>query len=306
MLLVWSGIYGTDMSKASSVKQCDIFTRRRKTGAIPSTSDTDANMASIAEVLDELKSLRSDFGAKLDSIDIRLTGMASAVTALEGKVSEVKQDILNQGAHIEEAEARIAEVESTLEKTETSLNSAIKRIALLEAKTDDLENRGRRKNLRIFGIKEGAEGQQSLFEFINIMLPKWLGLAPDKSFTLERVHRTLASGKPNQSRAVLIRFLKFQEKELVYREARKQQITHDGAKITFAQDLSAETVRIRRGFHPVVKLFIDINAFRGFQHNPCRLRILYGGKIHLFSTPQEAEKFYKNLPKETAEDAHHQ
>ncbi|CAI5686474.1 unnamed protein product [Oreochromis niloticus] len=288
------------MSKASSVKQCEIFTRRRKTGATPSTSDTDANMASIVEVLDELKSLRSDFGAKLDSIDVRLTGMASAVTALEGKVSEVKQDILNQGAHIEEAEARIAEVESTLEKTETSLNSAIKQIALLEAKTDDLENCRRRKNLRIFGIKEGAEGQQSLFDFINIMLPKWLGLAPDKSFTLERVHRTLASGKPNQGRAVLVRFLKFQEKELVYREARKQQITHDG------QDLSVETVRIRRGFHPVVKRFIDINAFRGFQHNPCRLRILYGGKIHLFSTPQEAEEFYKNLPKETAKDAHHQ
>lgn len=52
-----------------------------------------------------------------------------------------------------------------------------------------------------------------------------LGLAPDKSFTLERIHRTLAPGK--QNRAVLIGFLKFQEKELVYWEARKQQITQD-------------------------------------------------------------------------------
>lgn len=288
------------MSKDSSVKQCEIFSRKRKTATKTTPSPTcgaDANMASIAEVLEELKSLRSDFGVKLDSIDERLTGMASAMTALETKVSEVKQDLLNQAAHMEEAEARIAKVESSLEKVETSVTSAMKRILLLEAKTDDLENRGRRKNLRVFGIREGAEGRQPLFDFISNMLPKWLELPPDKSFTLERVHRTLSSGKPNQGRAVLIRFLKFPEKEFVYREARKRDIIQDGAKITFAQDLSAETVRIRRGFHPVVKLFVDIGAFRGFQHNPCKLRILHGGKIHLFSTPQEAEKFYKTLPK---------
>lgn len=257
------------MSKSSAVKQCEIFTRGRKTNTkitppSPPTS-TDANMASITEILNELKSLRSDFGTKLDNIDTRLTGMANALTTLESKVTEIKQDVTTNATHIDEAEARINETEKALERAETALKSAVKRITFLEAKTDDLENRGRRKNLRIFGIREGAEGKQSLFDFVTNMLPRWLGLPPQKSFTLERVHRTLASGKPNQNRAVLVRFLKFQEKEFVYRETRKQEITHDGAKITFAQDLSAETVRIRRGFHPVIKLFVDINAFRGFQ-----------------------------------------
>ncbi|KAE8288354.1 hypothetical protein D5F01_LYC12223 [Larimichthys crocea] len=128
-----------------------------------------------------------------------------------------------------------------MEKVETALESATKRITFLEAKTDDLENRGRRKNLRIFGLKEGAEGEQTLLNFVTDMLPKWLGLPPGKTFTLERVHRTLANRKPNQNRAVLVRFLNFQEKEFVYLEARKSEIKHDGAKITFAQDLSAET-----------------------------------------------------------------
>uniref|UniRef100_A0A096LS14 L1 transposable element RRM domain-containing protein n=1 Tax=Poecilia formosa TaxID=48698 RepID=A0A096LS14_POEFO len=252
--------------KASSVKQCEIFFKMMQDSHQNSpTCGEDANMATIAEVLEELKPLRSDFGAKLGSTDERLTGMASTMSALEAKVSEVKQNLLNQAAHMEQAEARIA-----------------------EAKTDDLENRGRRKNR----IREGAEGRQPLFYLISNMLPKWLELAPDKLFTLERVPRTPASGKPNQGRAVLICFLKFPEKEFVYREARKKYIIQDGAKITFTQDLSAETVRIRRGFHPVVKLFVDIGAFRGFQHNPCKLRILYCGKIHLFSKPQEAEKFY--------------
>lgn len=308
------------MSSQSTSKQCDIFTRARKNTATTSkkpkptsdaasvsTSDKPSNvsdtasvstsdMANVTDVLNELKSLREDFGTKLDSIDTRLTGMANTMAALECKVTDVQRDVSSNATRIEEAESRIHEAEKALEKTEAALDSAVKRIAHLESKTEDLENRGRRKNLRLFGIREGAEGRQTLLDFVSENLPRWLNLDPEKPFTLERVHRTLASAKPNQNRAILIRFLKFQEKELVYRESRKRAITHDGAKITFAQDLSAETVRIRRAFNQVTQLFVDINAFRGFQHNPCRLRILHDSKIHLFSTPQEAERFYKSIP----------
>ncbi|KAI4830997.1 hypothetical protein KUCAC02_002598 [Chaenocephalus aceratus] len=193
------------MSNPPATKACDIFTRGRsrsiKTAPPSPRSDSeDSNMANIADVLSELKSLRADFGTKLDNIDTR----------------------------------RIHHAEKTLEKTEATLDSVNKRIAYLESKTDDLENRGRRKNLRLFGIREGAEGQQTLLNF-------------------------------------------------------------DGGKISFVQDLSAETVQIRRGFNTITKLFVDINAFRGFQHNPCKLRVLHNGKINLFTTLQEAEKFYKSI-----------
>lgn len=258
--------------------------------------DNATHMDNLTEVLSELKSLRADIGTKLDNIDSRLIDMASSMSALESKVSEMKRDVSSNAARVEEAEGRIHDTERALEKAEAALDSAMKRITYLESKTDDLENRGRRKNLRLNGIREGAEGQKSLFEFVSAKLPQWLEMDPDKTFTLERVHRTLAPEKSNKNRAILIRFLKFQEKEFVYRESRKRVITHDGAKIYFSQDLSAETVRIRRGFNPVTKLFVDINAFRGFQHNPCKLRVLHDGKIHLFSKPQEAEKFYKSIP----------
>ncbi|KAK1897177.1 putative disease resistance protein [Dissostichus eleginoides] len=145
-----------------------------------------------------------------------------------------------------------------LDNIDTRLTVVATSMAALESKTDDLENRGRRKNLRLFGIREGAEGQQTLLNFVNDILTGCLELTPDRALTLERVHRTLASGKPNQHRAVIVHFLKFQEKEFV-------------------------------------TLFVDINAFRGFQHNPCKLRVLHNGKINLFTTPQEAEKFYKSI-----------
>ena len=206
-------------------------------------------MVNIADILSELESLRADFGTKLDNIDTCLTLVATSMAALESKVTDLKRDVSSNSTRINEAEGRIHHAEKTLEKTEAALDSVNKRIAYLESKTDDLENRGRIKNLRLFGIREGAEGQQTLLNFVNDMLTRWLELTPDRALTLERVHRTLASGKPNQHRAVIVRFLKFQEKEFVYRESRRRDITHDGGKISFTQDLSAETVRIRRGFN---------------------------------------------------------
>ncbi|KAJ4923609.1 hypothetical protein JOQ06_014093 [Pogonophryne albipinna] len=205
------------MSNPPATKACDIFTRGRsrsiKTAPPSPRSDSeDSNMANIADVLSELKSLRADLGTKLDNIDTCLTVVATSMAALEIKVTELKWDVSSNSTRINEAEGRIHYAEKTLEKTEAALDSVNTRIAYLESKTDDLENRGRRKTLRL--------------------------------------------------------------------------------------DLSAETVRIRRGFNTVTKLFVDINAFRGFQrfqHNPCKLRVLHNGKMNLFTTPPEAEKFYKSI-----------
>lgn len=141
----------------------------------------------------------------MDNINIRLTDMANSMTALESKVTEVKRDVSSNTARIDDAERCISDTEDATEKTGAALDLAIKQIARIsnvESKTDDLENRGRRKNLCLLGIREGAKGQQSLFDFVNAMLPRWLGLNPDKTFTLERVHRTLTS-RPNQNRAIL-------------------------------------------------------------------------------------------------------
>lgn len=287
------------MSKAATVKDSDFFTRKRGSQRPKiSTSPTEQNegdatsMADLSAVLTELKSLRSEFGSKLDSIDDRLGKMASSITALENSMSEVKRNVAANTTRMEEAENRIMSTEEHVEKNTTDLTNAMKRIAYLETKTEDLENRSRRNNLRLFGLREGAEGSQPLLDFIQSMLPRWLELDADRTFTLERAHRTLAPPKPNQDRAVLIRFLKFQDREFVFRSVKQRDITHEGNKLFFAQDLSAETMRQRFGFNTIKKMFIEKGTFRGFQLNPCKMRVLHNGRIHSFSSPKEAEDFH--------------
>ncbi|KAK5610164.1 hypothetical protein CRENBAI_010340, partial [Crenichthys baileyi] len=116
--------------------------------------------------------------------------------------------------------------------------AATKRLAHLEAKTDDPENRGRRKNVPLLGKREGEEGNQTLINLIHNKLLLWLELSPENMFTLEWAQSTVAPGTPNQARAIIIHFLNFQDKEFVYREARQCDIKYDGTKTTFAQDLS--------------------------------------------------------------------
>lgn len=105
------------MSKTPAAKQCEIFTRTRKTSTKTATAHTSpvsttateaSSMVDIGDVLTELKSLRSDFGLKLDNIDNRLSGVANSIVAIENKLSDVERDVSVNTKRIGEAESRVA------------------------------------------------------------------------------------------------------------------------------------------------------------------------------------------------------
>lgn len=263
----------------------------------------DAQQADLAAVLSELQSLRTtvysintkisavdDFGNKLDNVEKRITEMNGSVAAVQRSFADLKADIIANDKRLTEAEDQIGTAEDDIERVKLQLTDAVKRIAYLESKTEDLENRRRRKNLRLVGLPESVEKTRPMVEFIQYMLPIWLGLDTSRTFVLERAHRTLAKPRPGQSRAVIIRFSLFQDREFVFQTAKKRVITHKNHKI-FAQDFSAETMKTRSPFNAVKKKFIEAGSFRfrGFQLHPCKMRILHEGKIIL-----QAENFQSN------------
>lgn len=304
------------MPKQVTIEDCGTGSRLRSS-QMPKSTPTSTVLAAeaksnradsqsdLAAVLSELQSLRTDItlmntkmdsidslGGKLDKLEEGITEMSKSVSAVQESLVNLKQDISANATRLTEAEDRIGATEDCLEGMKTELAAASKRIACLELKTEDLENRGRRKNLRLVGLPEGAEGTRPMLSYIQHMMPTWLGPdAANKPLTLERAHRSLAKPRPDQNRAVLIRFLHFQDREFVFRTAKQRVITHEGHKIFFAQDFSAETMKKRSHFNAVRKKFIEAGSFRGFQLYPCKMRILHNGKILLFSTPEEAEDF---------------
>lgn len=126
------------------------------------------------------------------------------------------------------------------------------------------------------GLLENAEKTQLMTEYIQQMLPVWLRIGAENTFILEKAHRTLARPRPDRSRAVVIRFLRFQDREFVFNTAKQRLLTHDGQKIFFAQDLSAEsTMKARSLFNTVKKKLIDAGTFCGFTLGTCKIRALY-------------------------------
>uniref|UniRef100_A0A087XW32 L1 transposable element RRM domain-containing protein n=1 Tax=Poecilia formosa TaxID=48698 RepID=A0A087XW32_POEFO len=158
-----------------------------------------------------------------------------------------------------------------------AVEKAVERLLL---KVDDLENRSRRRNLKIINLPEVTEGTTSLVDFLQSTLPALDGLSSNfPSLEIERAHRALAAvpdpGKP--PRSVLVRFLRFSKREAVLRAAlKKRDIRHGGSQLRFYPDLSSEVLRKRREFDAVGRAQARLNKYRGFAY-PARLRCLHEG-----------------------------
>lgn len=301
------------MSKQTTLGDCGGNSRSRgsqrpKTTTVAEVAedanDATSQQANVATVLHELQSLRTTiiaistkintldgFGTKLDNVERSIAGVNSSVHAVQKSFADLQQDITTNAKRLTEAEGYIGDAEDSLQSVKTEMTDAGKRITYLESRMEDLENRARRKNLRLVGLPENAATTQPMIDYIHHMLPVWLRLDAAKTFTLERAHRTMARPKPEQSRAVIIRFVRFQDREFVFNTSKQRSITHDGHKIFFAQDFSVETMKARSSFSVVRRKFVEAGTFRGFTLRPCKMRALHNGKMVLFSTPEEAENF---------------
>lgn len=84
-------------------------------------------------------------------------------------------------------------------------------ITHLTDKTEDLENRSRRSNIRIINVLEQAEGRDTV-GFLEKFIPQILG---NNNFTspatLERAHRI--GKKLDRPRPLIAKFLNFRDKE---------------------------------------------------------------------------------------------
>lgn len=131
--------------------------------------------------------------------------------ALDDKLQHQEEGLNNLDARLEAMETRYAQLSSDYTK--------------LQVKTDDLENRGRRCNLRIIGVPEGLE-KGNPTKFIAELLYNILG-GPnglEGPPILDRAHRAAAqvSREGDRPRPFILRVHYFQEKERIQRLARQK------------------------------------------------------------------------------------
>ncbi|KAI4891056.1 hypothetical protein NFI96_008103 [Prochilodus magdalenae] len=247
-------------------------------------SDTGSSPGMLAVLLREIKEGNRILSQKIDS------NTAELQNSLDGLYSTLNGLV----ARVADAEQRISETEDTVNRHEQLVNTLLKDNESLKSKVDYLENYSRRNNVRIVGLKEGTETDDPV-KFFGEWLPQVLGTTHFPSpLDIERAHRTPSFKPPlNESpRPVLIRFLRYQDREKILRLAKeKRNITIQEKRVNFFPDLSPELARRRKLMIPAMKALKEKN-FTCYLTYPARLRVqLKDGKFRHFTTPGEVSRF---------------
>ncbi|KAL1246547.1 hypothetical protein QQF64_034592 [Cirrhinus molitorella] len=179
----------------------------------------------------------ADFKASFETLDTKLDNIHSTVAA--------------HGQRIDSLESGLTEVSERLELLEATCSGISKDNESLRAKLSDLEGRSRRQNVRIVGLPESIEGPRPT-AFFSTLLVEVLGdqilSSPPE---LDRAHRTPAP-KPapgQRPRPVILRFHRYQVKDLVIRESRKKGVLiYQGHTIRIFDDYSPDVLKLRGEF----------------------------------------------------------
>lgn len=229
---------------------------------------------------------------------------ANVTKAMDEKLAPVLELLKKHGDTLDshekrltETEQRIGALEDATDPVKTKVEFLEKTVNFLSERVDEMENRGRRRNIRIVGIPEDVEGTDPT-RFFERWLPDALQIkTKNDRIKLERAHRSLAPKPSSQQRPrpVIVRFHNYQDKQRVmdasWDLARKNQLVkHGDSTVMFFQDFSAALVRKRKGYINVKKRLQALGADYRLLY-PAKLKVTYRGSSQVFDNPTEAEKY---------------
>lgn len=218
--------------------------------------------------------------------------VAKDVTTIKDTTKELKDSVEDIKVRLGEAEQRISDIEDASALTEAKVDKCEERLEVLWSRVEDLENRSRRNNVRIIGLKEGVEEPGKLDQYVTEILDKAFELSGSE-FEIERAHRSPAPmPDPNKPpRAILVRFLRSSAREKVLRVAReKRGIDWEGAKLSFFEDVTRELAEKRKAFNPAKKRLRELQVKHRLAY-PATLMFMWNGQKKTFKDGKKADKF---------------
>ena len=172
------------------------------------------------------------------------------------KMEETVKKIEVVSQRLGEAEHRVGEVETFSIEVNETLNQMQRTQLELKSKLTELEGHSRRNNIRIYGIKEGAEGT-SMIRFVENLIQTELGegTGPNE-LGIERAHRALGPKPADNAppRSTIVKFLKYSTKERIISAAWKKTIMVDGNRVFFDHDYATAVMEKRREYLPIKKV----------------------------------------------------
>ncbi|XP_075553443.1 uncharacterized protein LOC142586063 isoform X1 [Dermacentor variabilis] len=173
----------------------------------------------------------------------KLDAILSTVTAIKTSQHQLESGLLSVQVRLTEIETNLASLQLYNEKVlkcKEAINTMNREMARLSNKLEDLENRSRRNNLIIYGLKEGDNESPAILEK-RVMHDIFKDILAVEVKSIERIHR-IGKKRTARERPVILRFFDFTEKMSVLRNCSKLQ----GEQISISEDFSPAVREMRR------------------------------------------------------------
>lgn len=177
---------------------------------------------------------------KLDEILSRLSGLDNKIEILDKKITIIDANHAKISRELKEELATFkSEMKSVKDDLVSRCSETEQKCKLLEDQILYHEVYQRRENLRIFGIKEDKD--EDVERKVKYFMDKELDLYEVDQIEFQRVHR-VGQIRGDSPRPIIIRFLRYPDRERVFNSAKKLK----GTNFYIKPDLPREIVNRRK------------------------------------------------------------
>ncbi|CAH2282447.1 Hypothetical predicted protein [Pelobates cultripes] len=245
----------------------------------PTASDTSqvSMEADIKGILRNLPS-RADLAQMLGKLE----------TTFQQKMESLNSEITQVGRRVQDLEDERGSHHTLMHSISAKVQAQERHLSMMQRSLDDIDNRGRRNNLRIKGIPE-AEGE-NLYNILASLFNLILQRRPESPVVLDRAHRSLRpkAAVGDAPRDIICRIHYYALKADILKHLRDTSgpLLYQGHEIQIYQDLSWHTLQARRALRPITDQLRSRNIrYRwGF---PFALIVNTRGTTYTISTHQD-------------------
>ncbi len=167
----------------------------------------------------------------------------------------------------------------------------------LTEKMTDMEDRGRRNNVRLVGLPEGAKGSNAA-GFLRVNLSKWIPSLRGRDIEIDRAHHVYDGGRgSDRPRTLIFRVLRWHDRSEILKGARQPypvKCAQNNVTLIFFPDFSPATAIRRKAFGLVLKKMTAL-GLQSFLIYPVVIKLRHKGEQKSFDSPQKAEDFISSL-----------
>lgn len=225
-----------------------------------------------------------------------LQRVATDVTTIKDTTRELKDSVERVQMRMAEAEQRIMDLEEAHAEAGPKLDKCDKKVQALWSRVEELENRSRRNNIRIIGLKEGSELPGQMDQCVEKILSEALGFA-GVEFEIERAHRIpVPIPDPGKApRPVVVRFLRSSARDKIIRMAKeKRGFDWEGGKLSLFEDVSKELAEKRKAFGPAKKRLRELQVKHRMLY-PATLVFTWNGQKKSFTDGKDVDRFLQQM-----------